>query len=471
MDKETKRIEVLQENNTAQSTLESLLQAKSKKTNEISINVPLSGGIDLKLLATMGFSKIRHLLLSTGEITSIHNFPDGITHFVCHDNLLDSVDGLPDTIEELNVTNNMIQSIDLSRLKKLKVLRIARNELKELSGLPESLEELYCSYNQIESLDLKNVPNLRVLYCIYNHNLVLENVPDSVVDIHLPDTVRMKHHENPRLSSSKEYDDYVKQYYQIKAKHDQELKQIRKREYAKKENAKKSEKDKLPMKRLPKCVGCGKPVGMIFSRKDEKLTAICGSKQPCDWKILIHKGFFVDQTMMLYSFLEELEETKQKFIQHKLNTVFEYISEKDSSKLFEKELKLYQSTSEQIHSLLNIYQDKYFSTTKDETIQEKQKQIQEKILLVKEALTNNDVELAVRIQHEEIAPLANAIQREKYEVMKIISKKRDKGLVVEDETSDRPELTHYLVQEQISMNKLDENIGEKVSVEFFGKQK
>ena len=333
------------------------------------------------------------------------------------------------------------------------------------------MEELYCSYNQIESLDLKNVPNLRVLYCIYNHNLVLENVPDSVVDIHLPDTVRMKHHENPRLSSSKEYDDYVKQYYQIKAKHDQELKQIRKREYAKKENAKKSEKDKLPMKRLPKCVGCGKPVGMIFSRKDEKLTAICGSKQPCDWKILIHKGFFVDQTMMLYSFLEELEETKQKFIQHKLNTVFEYISEKDSSKLFEKELKLYQSTSEQIHSLLNIYQDKYFSTTKDETIQGKQKQIQEKILLVKEALTNNDVELAVRIQHEEIAPLASAIQREKYEVMKIISKKRDKGLVVEDETSDRPELTHYLVQEQISMNKLDENIGEKVSVEFFGKQK
>ena len=477
MDKETKRIEVLQGNNTAQTTLESLLQSKSKKTNEISINVPLSGGIDLKLLATMGFSKIRHLLLSTGEITSIHNFPDGITHFVCHDNLLESIDGLPDTIEELDVTNNMIQSIDLSRLKKLKVLRIARNELKELSGFPESLEELYCSYNQIESLDLKNVPNLRVFYCIYNHNLILENVPDSVVDIHLPDTVRMKHHENPRLSSSKEYEDYVKQYYQVKAKHDQELKQIRKREYAKKESRKSNKKDQSqkPMKnsgkRLPKCVGCGKPVGMIFSRKDEKLTAICGNNQPCDWKILIHKGFFVDQTMMLYSFLEELEETKQKFIQHKLNTVFEYISEKESSKLFEKELKLYQSTSEQIHSLLNIYQDKYFSTTKEDIIRDKQKQIQEKLLLVKEALTNNDVELAVRIQHEEIAPLASAIQREKHEVMKIISKKRDKGLVVEDETSDRPELTHYLVQEQISMNKLDENIGEKVSVEFFGKKK
>ena len=462
MDKETERIEVLQENNTAQSTFESLLQAKSKKTNEISTSVSLSGGIDLKLLATMGFSKIRHLLLSKGQITSIHNFPDGITHLVCNDNLLDSIDGLPDTIEELDVTNNMIQTIDLSRLKKLKVLRIARNELKELSGFPESLEELYCSYNQIQSLDLKNTPNLRVLYCIYNHDLVLENVPDSVVDINLPDTVQMKHHENPRITSSKEYNDYVKQYYQIKAKHDQELKQIRKR---------KTTNTKTIGKRMPKCAGCGKPVGMIFSSKDEKLTAICGSKQPCDWKILIHKGFFVDQTMMLYSFLEELEELKQKFIRHKLDTVFEYILEKDSAKLFEKELKMYQSTSEQIHSLLNIYNDKYFSTTKDDILRDKQKQIQEKLLLVKEALANNDVALAVQIQHEEIAPLANAIQRGKYEVMKIVSKKNDKGLMVENETTDRPELTHYLVQEQISMYKIDENIAEKVSVEFFGKKK
>lgn len=35
MDKETKRIEVLQENNTAQSTLESLLQAKSKQMKSV----------------------------------------------------------------------------------------------------------------------------------------------------------------------------------------------------------------------------------------------------------------------------------------------------------------------------------------------------------------------------------------------------------------------------------------------------
>ena len=461
MDKETKRIEVLQERNTAQTTLESLLQSKTKKTNEISISISLSGGIDLKLLATMGFSKIRHLILSSGEITSIHNFPDGITHLACNENLLESLDGLPDTIEELDVTNNMIQSIDLSRLKKLKVLRISRNELKELNGLPESLEELNCSYNQIASLDLKNVPNLRTLSCIYNHNLVLENVPDSVIDIRLPDTVRMKNHENSRIATLKEYEDYVKQYYQIKSKHDEELKSIRQKEVGK----------KVKNKRLPKCAGCGKPVGMVFSGKDEKLTAICGSKPPCDWKIVIHRGYFAEQTSLLYSFLEDLEEMKQKIIQHKLNTVFEYIPESASAKLFEKELALYKSTSQNIHELLNIYNDKYFSSTKNETILGKQKQIQEKLLLVKEALENNDVELAVRIQHEEVAPLSNAIQREKYEVMRMVSKKYEKGIVVESKTSDKPELVHFLVQEQIHASKLTENVGEKPSVEYFGKKK
>lgn len=470
MDKETERIEVLQENNTAQSTLESVLQTKTKKTNEVSISIPLSGAIDFKLLASMGFSKIRHLLLSKGQITGIHNFPDGITHMVCNDNLLETIDGLPDTIEYLDVTSNMIQSIDLSRLTQLKILRISHNKLQELKGLPESLQELHCSYNQIRHLDLKNVPNLSVLDCNHNHQLELENVPDSVIDIKLPDTVRMKIHKNDRISSLKDYEDYVRQYYRIKSKYDQDLKNIQSRSKQNK-NTKRGQNKTSNAKRLPKCVGCGKPVGMIFSNKDEKLTAICGNSQPCDWKVIIHKGFFVDQTKLLYSFLEDIEEMKQKFIQHKLNTVFEYISEKDSGKLFEKELKLYQSTSEQVHDLLNIYKDKYFSLTKEESIRDKQKLIQDKLLLVKEALANHDVELAVRIQREEIAPLSNAIQREKYEVMKMVSVKVDKGVVVQVATTDKPELTHYLAQEQVDMSRLDENIGEKVSVEYFGNKK
>ena len=172
-----------------------------------------------------------------------------------------------------------------------------------------------------------------------------------------------------------------------------------------------------------------------------------------------------------YLFLEEIEEMKEKFIRHKLDTVFEYIAEKDSARLFEKELKLYQSTSEQVNQLLDIYNDKYFNEQKHETIQQKQIQIQEKLLLVKEALANHDIEQAVRIQHEDIAPLAKAIQRDSYEITKIVSVAKEKGLIVEQETSDSVELTHYLVQQEISMEKLDANLGENPSVEQFGTKK
>jgi len=48
---------------------------------------------------------------------------------------------------------------------------------------------------------------------------------------------------------------------------------------------------------------------------------------------------------------------------------------------------------------------------------------------------------------------------------------KEKGLIVEQETSDSVELTHYLVQQEISMEKLDANLGENPSVEQFGTKK
>ena len=473
MDKVTERIQVLQENNTAQTSFESLLQSKQKKNNEISIATPLSGNIDLKRLASLGFSKIRHILFSSGQITHIDNYPDGITHFTCSDNLLQNVDQLPDTIEVLDVTHNLISSIDLSRMTRLKVLRISHNELDTLEGLPESLEELYCNYNKIQKLQLKNTPNLRVLHCEANHSLQIEHLPDTVVDIKLPETVIMNHYQHNHGNASgkgqivhKEYDQYVKEYYKIKSKYETELKKIRSNQN---KTANKTANKNKP--RYPKCIGCGKPVGMIFSRKDEKLTAICGHSQPCDWKIVIHRGFFQDHMTMLYSFIDELESIKQNIIQHKLNTVFEYIAEKDSARLFEKEMKMFQSSSEITQRLLDTFNEKYFSETKSHAIRDKQRSVQEFLLQVKENLDNGDVEQAVRIQYENIAPLMKSIQHDCYEITKIISEKKKQDMIVQVPTNDDPKLTHYLIQEEISMYKIDQNLGEDVFVEHFGTKK
>lgn len=458
MNKSDERIAVLQENNTAQSDFNAILQLKSKKTNEISIQNSLYGALDLNLLAKMGFRKIYYLFFSEGKITNISNIPDGIKRFICTDNLLESIDHLPDTIEEIDVNQNMINSIDLSRFTKLKILRISHNNLKELNGFPESIEELYCSHNSIQKLNLKNTLNMKVLHCQGNNGLVLENVPDTLVDTNFPETVQIDHKTNIS-KTSKEYDDYVKEYFIIKAKYDISLKDLRK---------KRKDKNK-PV--FPKCPGCGKKEGVIFSSKNEKYSAICNASTPCDWKILIHRGFYNNEDEALYTFMEEIEEYKQNIIQQKLDTIFEYIPEKQSSMLFKTQLKAYKDSSEQLQILLQNYDDRYFNESKEESIQEKQKLIQEKLLLVKDALTNNDVELAVQIQHEEIAPLSKAIQLEKYEVQKILSKRHNNGVISEVDTSDDTEKIHYLSQEQVHMKKLEINIGESPSVEYFGKKK
>lgn len=474
MDKASERIQVLQENNTAQVTLESLLKRKGKKTNEISVSQSLSGNLDLKLLVTQGFKKIKHILFSKGQITQLLNIPDGLTHLSCEDNLLDSLDAIPDTIEVLSVSKNMLRELDLSRLQKLKILHVSHNDLKTLNGFPESLEELYCSYNQLETLDLKNTPKLKVLHCEGNVKLTMENIPDTVMDGQYPETLVVSRLENPRQRKSKSYDDYLKQYFTIKAKYEKDLMEIRVKHFEATENAsskKGNQKRKMNLNAKPKCLGCKKPVGMVFSNKDEKYTAICGGSPPCDWKIILHRGYFQDQTFLLYTFLEELTQLKQNFIRHKLNHVFEYVSERDSAKLFEKEKKLFQSCSTQLTELLDIYNSKYFNETKETKIIEKKQQIQTFLMDVKKSLDDGDVEQAVRIQHENVAPLAKAIQREMYEVSYVVSMTPQREVWVEAETNiDDPRQSHFLVQHEIHAEKLDENMRENPSVEYFGKK-
>ena len=461
MEKAVLRISILQDKISSQNELERLLEKRSKKTNEISISESLEGSIDLKILSNKGFKKINHVMFSPGRLTHISNFPDGITHFVCEDNLLENVDHLPDTIVELNVSHNLLKSIDLSRFQKLKVLHVEHNDIRELNGLPESLEELHCSYNQIEKLDLKNTPALRVLKCQGNIKLVLSNMPDTIVESQLPENITIDHFENSRKQPSKSYDEYVKQYYQIKSKYETKLKEIQSSQINKK-------RKKM---RKPNCVGCGKPVGMIFSRKDDKFTAICGNNPPCDWKIIIHRGYFSEQNDTLETFMRDMDELKQRIICHKLNTVFEYISEDQSAKLFEKEIELFNATSKQVTELLDIYNSKYHNIDKEEKINQKRKKIQELLLSVKEALNNRDVEQAVKIQYENVAPLAKSIQHESYEVNHIESYALEKGIMREVETDDEPGKMHFLVQSQIVKEKIDENLTEPVSVEHFGKKK
>lgn len=75
--------------------------------------------------------------------------------------------------QKLSLSSNMIEKISgISGMKNLRVLSLARNNLKTLNGiepLAETLEELWVSYNNIEKLKpLEVMKALKVFYISHN---------------------------------------------------------------------------------------------------------------------------------------------------------------------------------------------------------------------------------------------------------------------------------------------------------------
>lgn len=68
-------------------------------------------------------------------------------------------------------TNSIVQIVPMQRLKNLKILSLARNNIKRIQNLEDvaaTLEQLWLSYNQIESLN--NLAPLQKLHTFYISN-------------------------------------------------------------------------------------------------------------------------------------------------------------------------------------------------------------------------------------------------------------------------------------------------------------
>jgi len=222
---------------------------------------------------------------------------------------------------------------------------------------------------------------------------------------------------------------------------------------------KKAKKSKKTLKTLPKCVGCARNVGMIFSGKDQKYLAYCGdTSKPCDWKILIHRGDH-------YSFLEtmketniNLEETKENIIRQKMDTLFQYITEQKSADLFKKQLSFFKANSEMVEKYYHNYLDIYFNVEKKDIINLKKKKIQELLVELQSYIVEEEWNEMVRIQYKEIFPISKYIQNLQYPMMTI-------------EKEDIQNGSWILDQREIILSDLEINHGEPLSVENVGKKR
>jgi hypothetical protein len=477
---------VIRDNNTAQNKLKNLLETHDKGIIELRIDEPLHGELDLSIFEEMGFKNIQNIYLGKGEITGIRNFPPKLLIFECIDNLLVEVNELPNTLQQLDLQYNYLNHIDLYGLSKLFKVNLSHNKLESIENLPANIEEVYCINNKLKKLPLAETQKLRVLHVSQNPNIIIENVPKSLVDLKMEDnpftevTYQEMHapldHDDADQEEKMTYHDALHQYFKLKHIYETELYENRKNAYNPAIIATQKQRKKLAQLVKPKCINCKRPVGTIFSRKDEKYIAICGdtnAQTKCGLNIKLDAGSYTNHSDMLYLFREKVESMKESIIIQKLDTLFNYINERQSVHIFKKELEDYNFYSSMYKELYEKNVELHYDPERKDIILRKQKDIFKLIDTIKALLdeykkTDNKEFLrnAVEIQVKELNPEIENIRRLKYEWMEVETDIKSAGPFG---SSSVIEISNKLVQRDVNLSKNDYTFGEQPKLIHFSK--
>jgi len=429
---------IIKENNTAQQTLVDILETLSPETTrELHITVPLSGEVDFSILDSMGFKKVREIHLGEGKITDIIHIPKTVTELVCMGNMLISLNGLPAGLIRLNCSHNHLGLLKIGGLDYLVYLNCEHNELVELKDISESLEELYCDHNDITKLNLTGLDRLTVLHCSNNKLMVLQNLPTTLVDLKM-DNNPLAEVEHIAIANKREearhdletdvkinYLESLNEYFKLKDKYMTKAHTMRKNAFKSASNKKSGKMRAARVK--PPCVNCGRPVGSIFTKADEKYMALCGdSDSPCNLNIQLFTSDFYRPEDMLNSYREIVDDAKENIIRQKLDTLFNYVSETVSAQRFKKEFHKYTEANQLYSEFLDEYNKTYNNPHKAELMSRKNLEIQELLENSKEIMEaynkTGNVEIlktAVRLYIEDISTKVENLRKTKFPVMEM----------------------------------------------------
>lgn len=468
-----KRDEVIQQNNTAQDRLLSILENLPKSLEVLEITEELHGDLDFSVISALEMGNLTSIVLAKGEVTSIRGLPNNLLILNCADNYLTGLENLPITLKTLNIAHNYLEKIEIGALEVLETLHISYNRITKLENFPSTLTELVCDNNQLESLDLKGLENLKILNISNNPITLIENLPEGVAQFTMENTPNIefrnsdlgslrseeqiesqKNKENEE-KQKKSYDETLAEFFRLKQEYETKVRKMKRDAYHKAPTRKLGKLAAVSVK--PPCINCKRPVGTLFSnRADNKYTILCGDgENPCKLNVQIFNGgnsYFED---LLYTFREHLDEIKERIIRQKLDTIFSYVSEDKSIELFKKDLETYNSDSNIYKELLDVYTGYYHNKENAELLDKKNQAIfalNEKVqrLLEEYQHTENPelLRLAVRIQINEIYPEVRNRRMLQNEVVELESK-----LVSNKEI-------FSIFKYPINLSKLDYNAGE-----------
>jgi hypothetical protein len=463
------REKIIKENNTAQDRLTSILENSPKSLEVLEITEELHGDLNFEILKKFEIGNIKTISINKGEITSIIGLPRGLVKLECTDNMLYFLEDLPMSLRQVNISGNYLEKIDISSLKVLEQLNISKNKITVLEKLPDSLIEIDVNNNQIGFLSFKNIQNLKKLNISNNPITIIENLPEGIIDFKMDNTPSIEF-RNSALDSVSEsestkekrteieekekqkqnYKEGIFEFFRLKQQYEGTLKKMKRDTYRKAPTKKMGRLAILSIK--PPCINCKRPVGSLFSNKDNKYTILCGDKdKPCELNVVIFNGSFREIYELIELFSEETETAKEGIIKQKLDTVFNYVTEEKSVEMFKKELELFNENNIIYKEYLDEYIENFHDQNKKELIQKKNNTIFELNERVKSLLDEyNKTEKrellieAVRIQINEIYPEIRNRQMLENEIIEL--DKREKEMV--------------LFKYPISLSKLYSNLGE-----------
>lgn len=441
-----RREDIIQNNNTAQQELTDILETLNKRTDVLHFREPFHGDINLSILRDMGFGAVQKLIFMEGDITSIENIPEGITHFECPMNLLVTLDKLPRSLETLIVPNNYLTTVPVESLENLKRLIISNNQIQDFENLPASLVELRCENNRLERLDLQDLVNLQVLHISNNGITLIENLPEGISDFQMentPDiefrnsatdpaivikqTAEVNADVDAKVIAHRDYIESLHEYFRMKSRYEKNSLEAKRKLYEKKAAVSKKAAKQAVAAFRPKCIKCKRDVGTLFSLKNSRYSVICGDTQnPCKLDVQLFNGALMNLETLVDIYRESTDEAKDLIIRQKLDTLFSYVNEEDSVKLFKKELELYTKDNKSFRDLIVVNDELFHSEHKAKLIEQKNAEIfrlKERIqtLLDEYVKTKNRefMKTAMNMQIKELIPEIRNLRMLKYGIMEI----------------------------------------------------
>lgn len=465
---------IIESANTAQQKLADILETQNKMNHELIIREPLSGDVDLSILANTGFGAIKSIRFASGDITSIFNIPENIEHLECDDNLLISIDNLPGSLHTLQLNHNYLSSIDVSYLKELKVLHISHNKLTGIENLPPSLVDFRCENNEIERLDLFGLKNLRTLHVSNNKITIIENLPSELVDFHMENTptIEFRNTENipgghsdehsEKMRKKQSYTDALQEYFRIRHKYETDKRAMKRKAYERATTKRMARQAVNTV--IPPCIKCKRKVGTIFQTTEDKYIALCGdSNSPCTLNIQLYRGHYNHYESWLTSFKTSTDSFYRESMRQKYDALFSYIDPEESRKLYNKMIEAYTIDNGVYNELLEIHNNMYNNQEKKAAIEKKSGEVfrltEDSRRLMSEYVESGNREKlkqAVELHEQRIIPEARNLRMLKYEIMEM---NRNEVSSTKEE--------HVLFQYPTVLSNMDYQVGEPARVISF----